>query len=263
MSKALPREITSYDLLKTFAIITMIVDHIGYYFFPDQLWWRAIGRTSAPVWLFLIGYAQSRDLSLRMWVGASVLTASKLVIGKYFLQLNILWGMILTRLMLDKVAPRVFSASTTMTAFLVIMAVLYIPTSMIFDYGAFCLMVAVFGFGVRQYRKDGLYGNERLMVYGFMCALLYSLGTVITFGFSELQIYFVAGSILAVHMVLYFFKPLRFEMLTAALPSPIVGLLHLTGRRTLEIYVIHILTFKVIAYYMGMENFGLFALFQP
>ena len=34
--KQLPRELTSYDFLKAFALITMVIDHTGYYFFPEQ-----------------------------------------------------------------------------------------------------------------------------------------------------------------------------------------------------------------------------------
>ena len=40
----LPAEITSYDLLKAAAVIIMIIDHVGYYFFIDEMWWRAVGR---------------------------------------------------------------------------------------------------------------------------------------------------------------------------------------------------------------------------
>ena len=69
-SKTLPSSITSYDILKTFAVLTMIIDHIGLYFFPDEMWWRVIGRLSFPVWLFLIGYAQSRDIPKLLILGA-------------------------------------------------------------------------------------------------------------------------------------------------------------------------------------------------
>ena len=38
MTKALPQNITSYDLLKAFAVIIMVIimviDHTGFYFFP-------------------------------------------------------------------------------------------------------------------------------------------------------------------------------------------------------------------------------------
>lgn len=44
------------DLLKFFAMITMIVDHIGLYFFPESHLLRLIGRTSMPVFCFFAGY---------------------------------------------------------------------------------------------------------------------------------------------------------------------------------------------------------------
>ena len=51
--KTLPTAITSYDLFKTLAVATMLIDHVGIYFFPDELWFRVIGRLSFPIWLFL------------------------------------------------------------------------------------------------------------------------------------------------------------------------------------------------------------------
>jgi hypothetical protein len=56
--------LNSCDLLKIFALVLMIVDHIGLYFYPDLAYLRAIGRSSAPIWLFFVGYfAQHRDSS--------------------------------------------------------------------------------------------------------------------------------------------------------------------------------------------------------
>lgn len=40
--------------LKMIAIISMLIDHIGYIFFPDLLYFRAIGRIAFPIFCFLI-----------------------------------------------------------------------------------------------------------------------------------------------------------------------------------------------------------------
>lgn len=45
-----------YDYLKVFAIIVMIVDHLGYYRFPQMLELRLIGRFAFPIFLFLVGF---------------------------------------------------------------------------------------------------------------------------------------------------------------------------------------------------------------
>lgn len=40
--------------LKTIAIISMLIDHIGYELFPNQPIWRIIGRLAFPIFAFLI-----------------------------------------------------------------------------------------------------------------------------------------------------------------------------------------------------------------
>jgi len=44
-------------------MLTMLIDHIGYLFFPTQIWIRVIGRISFPIFAFLIarGYRYTSD----------------------------------------------------------------------------------------------------------------------------------------------------------------------------------------------------------
>ena len=44
-----------YDWLKVLAVVTMVIDHIGYYLFSDILGLRLIGRIAFPIFLFLVG----------------------------------------------------------------------------------------------------------------------------------------------------------------------------------------------------------------
>ncbi|MGB3200723.1 MAG: TraX family protein, partial [Nodosilinea sp.] len=55
--------LTSYQL-KLLAAITMLVDHIGVVFFPDDVRFRLVGRISFPlfIWLLVQGEAHTRDL---------------------------------------------------------------------------------------------------------------------------------------------------------------------------------------------------------
>lgn len=58
-----------YDYLKVIALISMIIDHIGFFFFPEYEFLRVIGRLAFPLFLFLVGYNWSfrRRNSLRIY----------------------------------------------------------------------------------------------------------------------------------------------------------------------------------------------------
>lgn len=42
------------NILKIIALITMIIDHIGGFIFPNIIWFRVIGRISFPIYAFFI-----------------------------------------------------------------------------------------------------------------------------------------------------------------------------------------------------------------
>lgn len=48
------------DLLKWIAVITMVIDHVGYVFFPGQEIFRAIGRLAFPIFIILLAEGMSR-----------------------------------------------------------------------------------------------------------------------------------------------------------------------------------------------------------
>lgn len=52
------------DMLKLFAMLTMLIDHIGYMFFPQYRIFRTIGRLAFPIFAYQlsIGYVKTSDL---------------------------------------------------------------------------------------------------------------------------------------------------------------------------------------------------------
>lgn len=53
------------DTLKIIALVTMLIDHIGAIFFPDQMLWRTIGRIAFPIfsWQLVEGFVHTSNRS--------------------------------------------------------------------------------------------------------------------------------------------------------------------------------------------------------
>ncbi len=249
MTKVLTRNLTSYDFFKTAAILLMLVDHVGDYFFEDQMWLRVVGRLCVPIWFFLIGYARSRDMGWRMWAGMAILVVANLVTGLGALPLNILGTMLFIRWSIDYVMRGTQRDQNVFWAIFFILSMLTVPTSFMFEYGVLGLIVAMFGYMVRAY-QDGAerYGRpvsrNDVQVYMVASMFVFLLLQYVSFGFSHTQLMVLAAGISVVMFLLYGFSFKEYPELTVRMPRPVVGFFQLFGRRTLEIYVIHLLLFK-------------------
>ena len=90
-----------YDLLKTIAILLMIIDHIWYFFFPEEIMWRIIGRISMPLFLFLVGYNRSGTLPLSLIISAIVADAAMWIYNTsigYSIVWSILWSILIIKI---------------------------------------------------------------------------------------------------------------------------------------------------------------------
>lgn len=257
MTKPLSPTLTSYDFLKATALILMIVDHIGYFFFPEQDWWRAVGRLSAPIWLFLVGYARSRDVGPRIWVGLGILLVSNYVFGMAMLPINILGTIIACRLALDPLMgfirrrPQTLYPITTLLFFGALLSFVAV------EYGTTAMMPVMVGYLVRNREEMGLRHNQVLQFAGVVALLYAFVQCFIYFSFDPPVTFMIIGALLSVMLFLTTFHLYEFPTLTRAL-GPLSGLIRLCGRRTLEIYVLHLLLFKIGAHVLGTQSWQLF-----
>ena len=259
MSKALPKEITSYDLLKALAIVLMLIDHMGYYFFTDDLWWRVVGRMCVPIWFFLIGYANSRNMEAKLWIGAIILVLVNIPTGNPIFPLNILATMLAIRLVLNPYMERALRNDNAFWAMAVILFALSLPTNFITEYGTMGLVLAMYGYLYRHRENLKLAGKTALFqTYMIVAPVGFLVTQHIGFGFSETQLTVVTMGIFGVISALFFFKPATYPELTKKLPTPAVWLIQIMGRRTLEIYVLHLILFKVLAPIYNPEIFTYF-----
>lgn len=257
VSKA-TRALTSYDLLKAAAVLLMIVDHAGYYFFPEENWFRVIGRFCVPVWFFLIGYARSRDLSPLIWIGTAVLVAGSMLAGQSIFPLNVLGTMIFVRLVLDPVMRVAGRNHEALIGVSLVLLVLAIPTYALTEYGTHGLIMAMFGYILRNHIDvPGFKGPQAVANGFFLFTVLCFVGLQeLVFGFGHFEFYAMCLGIVLVNGVLFFFRPVELPKLTAAVPGFVRGGIQLLGRYTLEIYVAHLLLFKAAGVLTDPERFS-------
>lgn len=257
LAKSYPDNLTSYDFLKSLAVITMIIDHIGYYFFPEQIEWRIIGRTSLPIWLFLIGYARSREISSLMWLGAGALIISDLVVGMPILALNIIITIILVRLVLDGTIE--FALMGRQNMFLIIMAlgITVLPTVFLFDYGTQALLFAMFGYMVRHQSRLR-FSNEMIILFMGVAFTIYVSYQKLIMGMDTTEAFTMGAGVFLICLMLTQFRSKEYPEITKKMPTVLTSPIKIMGRYTLEIYVMHLLLFKAIGLLYFPERFQLF-----
>ena len=247
MPKTLPNVVTHLDILKTIAIIFVIVDHIGFYFFPDQLGWRAFGRLgAAPFWFFLIGYALSRELPNNLLIGALVLVLADLMMFSSLVPFNILVSIVLLRLTIDYVVNFVLRTRYIFIISVLVLSLTYIGVNIILEYGTFAWLFGMLGYLARH--KETVINNTFFtkMDYVGCCAftvLIYCFYQNAIFKFSDIQ--FAVMTILTASIIAFLanMRPMTFPQIQD--PS-LKRFLQFCGRNTLEIYVAHLLLFKVL-----------------
>lgn len=253
------KNITSYDFLKALALLLMIVDHTGHFFFHDEMWFRAVGRLSAPIWLFLIGYANSREIK-SLGIGLGILLLASMATGQALLPLYILATMILIRLTLDPVMNAVRKKPQALYPIFFLLFIITIPVAILVEYGAVALVIAMGGYLCRhQVELPWLRKGEVFIFLLLSAAAFYFLTTFFLFpDFSDAQKIVVGGGFAVIMLGLGSFRPVEYEGITRSLPRPVTALLQFCGRRTLEIYVVHLVAFKFICLALGYEGFALF-----
>ena len=140
----------SYDLLKSIAVITMTIDHIGLFFYPDIVSFRVIGRFAYVLFAFCIGYNQKYRFDTSLFGLAILMLCCQLIIApeeiKLFktLQVSILFSIIIVRIFMHFIVPRL--DATNLYLWLVGLILLDLPTYLLFQYGTSGVIMAVCGY---------------------------------------------------------------------------------------------------------------------
>lgn len=80
----IPQKTHRNDLLKLVALITMLIDHIGYLYFPEEMLYRTIGRIAFPIFAYQIALGFKKTSSRSGY-------AKRLLIFALISQIPYLW----------------------------------------------------------------------------------------------------------------------------------------------------------------------------
>lgn len=134
-------------VLKIFAIIFMLIDHIGYVFFPNQLLFRIIGRIAFPIFAFQIGiglkYTKSKEKHIILLLLFAILSQIPFLlmcsIHDTSFKLNILFAFVL--------ASTIIYCNDTIKNHLIRLSLIALLLSLIFyikiDYGLLGVVLTI------------------------------------------------------------------------------------------------------------------------
>lgn len=150
----------SSSALKIIACITMVIDHVGFLFFPDQEIWRIIGRLSFPLFAFLIaeGYHHTKDVRMyvkRLFLFALISQPPYMLLlhagGMEIFELNVFFTLLTGLLALIGLSKLRFLYS-----FLLIIATCFVAQFFHFSYGAFGMITIFASYLFLNNRKIGI-----------------------------------------------------------------------------------------------------------
>jgi hypothetical protein len=253
------------DWLKTVAILLVAVDHIGYFFVENSDWWSVFGRFAAPVFFFLLGYANSKRVPVS-WVllGLLLTTLDSWNNDWTWVAPNILLSLVFIRVVRPYVEAGLRKTGLLGFALLVVVLVLIVPfTGEVVEYGSEGWLWALFGLIQRNYVDAQSTPKKPWMDRG-----------ILSLSLSEqtcLKVMRITAIILAATVAIwqeqieYLFAPVQLSILMAGMallsgilwqfcrgpsryqPSAVVAvMLRFAGRYTLEIYAIQLAVSEVI-----------------
>jgi len=160
-----------YDYLKILAIITMIIDHVWLLFFPELDILRIIGRTSFPLFLFLVWYNHSYWWKSSLWIYWTILQMLMWIWSYYWL-VDMWYANILLAIWCTIVIMYITQKHHSLVAEIILYLVsawLARYTYPYMDYGTLSIVFALLGYWTRKY------GNTRLISMMITVSVWYHL----------------------------------------------------------------------------------------
>jgi len=231
--------VNSHDLIKAFALVTMTLDHVGIFLMPDELWLRAIGRITFPVWFFLIGYARGSRITSELLVYAGLLLVIQAVSTHTIFPMNALVSIIFCRLALS-IWHHYRWLERYPVETIALCVSLFLLSMYLFEYGTLAIGFAFAGRMLREGKQ-----GPRLQILWVVLTAFFVVMQLANFDFDLAQMLWVTLGTFAVCWWLYHFRVTPVAM--RPLPGQVIMLL---SRYSLEYYVLHRAALQLIGVFV-------------
>jgi hypothetical protein len=191
------RPLNHWDIAKLVGLALMFVDHSGVFFFPDTQWLRGIGRGSAPVFLFLAGYASSYRFKGSLLAVALLMSLADYLIVGHLRTQNILYSIVLCRLLFHWLEKRGKHIEHPFEWYIGSIAML--TSIFVVHYGTLGLLFAICGY---MQRHSDYYPPAQRRFFFRLCFATYALLQIWLSGFTQLTALLTILSVYGVYRML-------------------------------------------------------------
>ncbi len=252
----------SYDIMKLCALLAMVADHLGVYFWPDAEWLRAIGRMAFPLFLFLVGYSCTWKTKYELLALAVLIVICAAITHHHIIPVNILFTIALIRLMMSYVVRFQITPGFLCASFII--CLVWFPLFIWIDYSTIAFLFAMSGYLQKQ-KPD----SSEAVLFLYAAVAAHCVIQYFSFGFNALNTIimfaFMACAVILMHNFrLEESRPARKKdkdfllFLPFHLPDSVNNSLRWIARNTLLIYAGHVMIFMIaerILYPARLGNF--------
>lgn len=208
------RKILTNDMLKIIAVVSMLIDHIGLYFFPNIIIFRIVGRLAFPIFAFLIaeGYFYTKNklkYFLRLFLFAIIAQIPFCLLNNNLFSLNILFtfcfafGMLFYLdfiLQLKQKNMRIFNS---IVFGILLLALHYLSCIIYFGYGIFGIILVIGFYLFRAQPKLNYW-------FAFFILLFLGISNLVYFNFSfTLESICQMFAVLAIPLIMLYNKDMK------------------------------------------------------
>lgn len=201
------------DWLKIIAMVTMLIDHVGYYLVPPgtsvYLAMRIIGRIAFPIFAYYVATGYKRTSDINRYMGRMFVFALITQVPFYFFShgqfyLNVMFTFFMALLML-----RLYERKNLLWVLMIFLA-----DVLNMDYGAYGLFIILIFYLFSENRK-------KTFLLLLALSLVYDTLRVLEYGNFHWSLYIQSLCVMAVPVIYYNFKHIRINKYVSYLFYPV------------------------------------------